>query len=125
MLEHTIGIPNAIASTREIPKVSELDANIKIFHDGGKSHDPSINFEMELSRNWHWMWSTFYFNKKHSGFFISLIIVIPKLISSILKSIFFLIILNKKKKEIYFQRFSGLVNSIIGKSSWYRPRIKS
>ncbi len=101
-----------------------IDANIKIFHDGGKSHDSSINFEMELSRNWHWMWSTFYFNKKHSGFFISLITVIPKLISSILKSIFFLIIFNKKKKEIYFQRFSGLMNSIIGKSSWYRPRIK-
>ena len=23
----------------------------------------SINYEMEKSRNWHWMWSSFYFHK--------------------------------------------------------------
>ena len=44
-----------------------LDKKIKINHIGGSSHNKSINFEMELSRNWHWMWSTFYFNKKHYG----------------------------------------------------------
>ena len=26
-------------------------------------------------RNWHWMWSTFYFNKKHNGYFLALIII--------------------------------------------------
>ena len=36
-----------------------LDKGIKVEHLGGKSHNKSINFEMELSRNWHWMWSTF------------------------------------------------------------------
>ena len=30
--------------------------------------------------------------------------------------------LSKKKK--YLMRFSGLYNSIIGKKSWYRPKIK-
>ena len=39
-----------------------LDTNIKINHAGGTSHDESINHEMEKSRNWHWMWSTFYFH---------------------------------------------------------------
>ena len=24
--------------------------------------------EIEFSRNWHWMWSKFYFNKKHFGY---------------------------------------------------------
>ena len=49
-----------------------LDPNIIINHVGGSSHNKSINFEMELSRNWHWMWSTFYYHKKYSGFIVAL-----------------------------------------------------
>ena len=100
-----------------------LDKNIKIKHQGGSSHNDSINFEMELSRNWHWMWSTFYFNKKHYGYLNALIKVSGKFISSILKAIFFTIFNNKNKRRIYFQRLSGLYNSILGKKSWYRPKI--
>ena len=37
-----------------------LDKSIKINHIGGSSHNQSIDFEMELSRNWHWMWATVY-----------------------------------------------------------------
>jgi len=98
-------------------------APIIIFHEGGRSHESRINHQMELSRNWHWMWSTFYYNKKYKGFISSLIIVFPKLISSIFKFLFFLILMNKEKREIYYQRYSGLINSIVGKSSWYRPRV--
>ena len=65
--------------------------DIYICHEGGASHDNEINHEMELSRNWHWMWSTFYYNKKYKGFLISLILVLPKLISSILKMFIFAI----------------------------------
>jgi len=97
--------------------------NILVYHEGGKSHDKSANEEMELSRNWHWMWSTFYYNKKYKGFTVSFLIVLPKLISSFLKFIIYLIFLNKKKRAIYFQRLSGLLNGIVGKSSWYRPKI--
>jgi N-acetylglucosaminyl-diphospho-decaprenol L-rhamnosyltransferase len=100
-----------------------LDKNIKINHLGGSSHNMSINYEMELSRNWHWMWSTFYFNKKHYGFLVSLNKISGKFFSSIIKIIFYSLIFNKKKKEIYFHRFSGLINSIVGKKSWYRPKV--
>tara|TARA_B100000029_G_scaffold504542_1_gene583585 strand:- start:181 stop:1017 length:837 start_codon:yes stop_codon:yes gene_type:complete len=100
-----------------------LSKNIKVYHEGGLSHDNSFNYQMELSRNWHWMWSTFYFNKKYRGFLLSIIIVGPKLFSSIFKFFLFFIVRNKEKKEIYYQRFSGLINSIFGKSSWYRPKI--
>ena len=62
-----------------------LDPSIKIKHVGGTSHDNKINYEMELSRNWHWMWSTFYFNKKHYGYFNSLIKVSGKFFSSIIE----------------------------------------
>ena len=100
-----------------------LDQKVLINHLGGSSHNEKINFEMELSRNWHWMWSTFYYNKKHFGFINSLIKVSGKFFSSLIKMIFFTIIFESKKRKIYFQRFSGLFNSIIGKKSWYRPKI--
>ena len=29
----------------------------------------------------------------------------------------------KKEGKIYYQRFSGLINSIAGKKSWYRPKV--
>lgn len=108
---------------KEKGKKIYLDKNIKINHVGGSSHNESINFEMELSRNWHWMWSLFYYNRKHFGYLNSLIKVSKKFISSFIKMIFFAIIFRRKQRKIYFQRFSGLFNSIIGKKSWYRPKI--
>ena len=100
-----------------------LDNDIKIEHIGGSSHNSQINYEMELSRNWHWMWSTFYYHKKYDGFLSAFLKVFLKLTSSSLKIIYYSIIRNQYKKNIYFHRFSGLVNSIIGKKSWYRPKI--
>ena len=98
-------------------------ANIPIYHEGGQSHDSSINDQMELSRNWHWMWSTFNYHKKHKGFFISFLIVLPKLGSAVFKVILYALLMNREKKEIYYHRYSGLINAIMGKSSWYRPKV--
>ena len=44
--------------------------DLRINHLGGKGSFAMKNIKMqiELSRNWHWMWSKFYFNKKHYGF---------------------------------------------------------
>ena len=99
-----------------------LIPEIKIDHGGGVSHDESLNVEMELSRNWHWMWSTFNYHKKYKGFFVSLFIVLPKISSTIIKVLIYTLVFNKKKK-IYYQRLSGLINAIIGKNSWYRPKV--
>ena len=100
-----------------------LDTNIKIKHAGGTSHEDSINYEMEKSRNWHWMWSSFYFHKKHYGYTIALLKILPKFFSAIIKTIYFKIISNKEKKEIYYCRFEGILNSILERKSWYRPKI--
>ena len=100
-----------------------LVPSIKINHIGGQSHNIDINEKMELSRNWHWMWSTFNYQKKYNGFFIALLLVMPKLFSSILRFFFYTLIFNFKKRNIYYQRFSGLWNAILGKSSWYRPDV--
>ena len=100
-----------------------LDKKLIIHHIGGSSHNDNINFEMELSRNWHWMWSIFYFNKKHYGYFNSIVKISRNFFSALLKSIFYFLIFKKSKQKIYFQRLSGMFNSIIGKESWYRPKL--
>tara|TARA_B100001057_G_scaffold163131_1_gene163771 strand:+ start:181 stop:1026 length:846 start_codon:yes stop_codon:yes gene_type:complete len=100
-----------------------LDTNIQIYHAGGTSHEESINSEMEKSRNWHWMWSTFYFHYKHYGYVIALIKILPKFLSAMIKTIYFKIISNNKKKDIYYCRFEGILNSILMRKSWYRPKI--
>ena len=100
-----------------------LAPSIKIDHKGGQSHDKSVNKAIELSRNWHWMWSTFYYHKKYKGFFISLLIIFPKLISAIFRVLLYSLVANKDKKEIYYHRYLGLINAIVGKSSWYRPLV--
>ncbi len=102
-----------------------LNKKIIIHHTGGSSHNEKVNFEMELSRNWHWMWSVFYFNKKHRGYIRALFSVSKKFFTSFLKIIFYSLLFNSQKKKIYFHRLSGLFNSIIGNKSWYRPKIKN
>ena len=100
-----------------------LDYKILIDHIGGSSHNQEINNEMELSRNWHWMWSSFYYHKKHQGFIYAFFKMFLKLISSIFRIIYYSLNYNRTKKKIYYQRLSGLINSILGKSSWYRPKV--
>ena len=50
-----------------------LNKNIVIRHEGASSVDKLNTFELEKNRNWHWMWSTFYYHKKYKGFFLALI----------------------------------------------------
>ena len=98
-------------------------SNIQIFHYGGQSVNNNYAKQIELTRNWHWMWSLFYFNKKHYGYLSALILILPKLLSSIIKMSFYFLISNKQNKEIYSKRFSGIINSMLGKNSWYRPNL--
>jgi GT2 family glycosyltransferase len=97
-------------------------SNATITHYGGKSHDEDVNHEMEVSRNWHWMWSSFYFEKKHNGIVAAYLKTFKTFISALLK---FLIIflLNKKKASYYKARFLGLLNAYLCKPSSYRPKV--
>ena len=95
----------------------------KIHHLGGKSHSINYEKEIEFSRNWHWMWSKFYFNKKHYGYSKAVLKSLPTLIASIIKFFYYFLICNKFKRKIYVMRFLGLINSMFGKKSWYRPQI--
>ncbi len=98
-----------------------LIINTKVNHLGGLSHGNKDDVEMEKSRNWHWMWSTFYFYRKYNGYLYALLITLPRFISYFIKFNFYSIIKNEKKKEIYRMRFFGLFTSYLLKKSYYRP----
>ena len=97
-----------------------LIVNTQVDHIGGLSHGKD-DFEMEKSRNWHWMWSTFYFYRKYNGYFYALFITLPRFISCFMKFNFYAITKKKHKKEKYRMRFFGLFNSFLLKKSYYRP----
>ena len=100
-----------------------LSKNIIINHESASSVKKDKIFELEKNRNWHWMWSTFYYNKKHKGLFMAIFFILPKLISSVLRIIFYQVTFQNKKRDIYFCRMSGILNSLFGKKSWYRPSL--
>ena len=109
-------------------RLSQYNQNIfiipksRIKHLGAKAVSDEYAYEVELSRNWHWIWSKFYFNKKHFGFLYALMNGLPVFLSAITKVLFYFFI-NKKKKQIYLQRCRGYLNALFGKKSFYRPKI--
>ena len=82
----------------------------------------NLNMKVELSRNWHWIWSKFYYNKKHFGFYVAFINGFPIFLKANFKFLFYLLLNRKKKKQIYLQRVLGFINALLGKKSSYRPR---
>ena len=77
-----------------------LIENSKINHKGNSSVKEYSKDEIEINRNWHLMWSTFYFYKKHFGKITAYKKVLPKFFSAFLNIIFFLLIIKKKEKFI-------------------------
>ena len=97
----------------------------KIKHLGGKAVNQMYENEIEFSRNWHWIWSKFYYNKKHKGYFYGFLITLPNLFSSCIKFLTFKLIKNVSKKNIYKMRILGLFNSYLLRKSFYRPNSKN
>ena len=103
-------------------KIIKLNT-VNFFHKGRSSSENKYKNEIEVNRNWHYMWSKFYYRKKHWSYLYSLFTTLPYFIRSIIKTIIY--IRNPKKKDIYFARVSGLCNSYILKKSWFRPKINN
>ena len=90
-----------------------------IYHNGNESSGNEFN--IELCRNWHWMWSLYYYNYKHFGLLSAYKITLYKFISSLIKMLLSIILIQKKKYLIHKYRLLGLINAYLGKSSWLRP----
>jgi len=91
----------------------------KIYHNAKESS--GNEFEIELCRNWHWMWSLYYYNFKHFGMFSAYKITLYKFISYLLKILLSIILIKKKKYLIHKYRLLGLINAYKKKDSWLRP----
>ena len=94
----------------------------KINHLGAKGVSQIFKNQIELSRNWHWSWSRYYYKKKHFGFLNAFLSETPRAINSLIK-IFVYSFTNHNKKKIYIFRFQGFLKALLGKSSSYRPKI--
>ncbi len=97
--------------------------NIKVRHDVGTS----VEFQNELERikqsnlrTWHFIWSKFYFYKKHYGFFFAIIYFIPIIIRVNFRIIFYKLKNDKTNVMKYETRRSGLYSSILNHKSYKR-----
>jgi len=110
-------------------RIIDINENIfivptsKIKHLGGKAVDIKYKNEVEFSRNWHWIWSKFYYREKHFGYLSAFLRGCPKFISNLIKYLFYTIIRRRIKQKIYLNRASGFFNAARKKPSWYRPKI--
>ncbi len=96
---------------------------IEILHNVGTSVEYDSAYEKNQIKqlcSWHFIWSKYYFYKKHYGLFLSFIIFLPILIRTIFKIIYSKILNKPEDLEKYKIRLDGLLNSIKGKKSFMR-----
>ena len=91
----------------------------KVQHLAKQASENTLN--IELCRNWHWMWSLFYYNHKHFGILTAYRVAIVKFISSVIKLFIAMVLFNKKNFLIHYYRLNGLLNAFFKKSAWLRP----
>jgi len=91
----------------------------KVYHNAKESS--GSEFQIELCRNWHWMWSLYYYNFKHFGLFAAYKTTFYKFISSLIKMLLSKLLMKKKKYMIHKYRVLGLINAYKKNSSWLRP----
>ena len=96
---------------------------IKIIHNVGTSVSTNNAYEkkqLEKLYTWHFIWSKFYYYKKHYTYFLAIIIFIPIMIRILFRIALFIFIKDIEKKEKYSERWSGLINSVKGNKSFKR-----
>ena len=109
-------------------RLSKLNKNyqlnsVKVNHKAGTSVIPkneSDKNKQDNLRTWHFIWSKFYYYRKHYTYFIALILFIPTVFRILFRIFFYKIRKNNKKMNKYKTRWSGLIDSILGKNSHKR-----
>ncbi len=97
--------------------------NLKVHHLGFKSSLSENDIENQKKMNlkdWHYMWSSFYFYKKNYSYFYAIRKLFSRFIKSLIKTIFYTIMFNQKLKKKYLYRFLGLLSSMTGRPSDFR-----
>ncbi len=96
---------------------------LKIHHLGFKSslgESETENLNAKNIKDWHYMWSSFYYYRKNYGYAYALMKLFGKFFRASFKVIFYSITFKKSRKNKYLYRFLGLLNSIMGRPSNFR-----
>ena len=96
---------------------------IKVKQEGRTVNANSKKEKKKISNllAWHFVWSEFYFNRKHNGYLLALISFLPILFRTIFKIFINKHLRNEKKLSKYKYRLKGLLSSIKGQKSYLRP----
>ena len=94
--------------------------NSIVHHIGFGSHKNENIGKFEVSRNWHFMWSSLYFKQKYENKNVFISYFLRNLIKYFFKTIIFILIFNKKKTTLNFIRLRACINYLIIKKSNFR-----
>ena len=93
---------------------------VKVIHEKGKAVQvKNSQEEQKLIHlySWHFIWSKFYFFKKHYGKIFAIIISLPIILRIFFRMILYKLIKSNKFVKYYY-RLDGLISSILGKKSF-------
>ena len=96
---------------------------IKVSHKVGTSvivKNKIEKNELEKLYTWHFIWSKFYYYKKHYGSFYSMIYFFPIFLRILFRITIYTLSRNYKKREKFIIRLEGLVASVKGLKSYKR-----
>ncbi|MBD1152032.1 glycosyltransferase family 2 protein [Pelagibacterales bacterium SAG-MED22] len=92
----------------------------KVNHIGFGSHKKENASKSELSRNWHFIWSSLYFKHKYTSKLEFIFFYIKNFFKYFFKTILNGVIFKKKKTVLNFTRLKACVNFLFIKKSNYR-----
>ena len=96
---------------------------VKVRHNVGSSvivENKNEKKELDKLYTWHFIWSKYYYHRKHYGKLYSLIYFFPIFVRIIFRICFYTITNNRYKREKFLIRYEGLMSSIKGLSSYKR-----
>ena len=96
--------------------------NAEVDHKGFSSHFLEIKDTMNLSRVWHFTWSSIYFKKKFCKQYVFILSIAKVIFFAVVKNIFHLFFFNKKKFIINNIKISACVSHILNKGSYFRSK---
>lgn len=102
--------------------------NLIIQHDIGTSSSNINEIEKRKIKEltlWHFIWSKFYFYKKHYGNIFAIIYFIPVMFRILFKIFLTKLMSDEENNKKYRIRLSGLISSILGKKSYKRVNLNN
>lgn len=100
--------------------------NLIIHHEVGTSASNINEIEKRKIKEltlWHFIWSKFYFYKKHYGNILSIIYFIPIMFRILFRIFLTKLLSDEENNKKYRIRLSGLISSILGKKSYKRIKL--